>query len=304
MPKIYLKWYKNRGRGDGSLRFDDEYLKLLKPEEFEIELSEIVTRDDKNIRIVTNSTYSTLSLANRETLTKIAVKLPKLELTKFYGNILNWQVFWDQFNSSIHLNNNISDIDKFSSLLSFLQDSVKSLILGPTPSSANYLHLIDLLQERYANPPVLISAYMQRFVTIPNFKSDKDIRVLRSFYDEVKTSVRNLNVEISTYCSLLVPLLIEKLPNHLRIRLLEFGIGNLNEMLDFLKLEVEAKQKSAAIGTSGTFSNQKYSQSYEKFTTAALNKSTHKSKPYVYCNFTNNLSHRCLKVTLDIGNLI
>ena len=84
MPKIYLKWYKNRGRGDGGLRFDDEYLKLLKPEEFEIESSEIVTRDDKNIRIVTNSTYSTLSLANRETLTKIAVKLPKLELTKFY----------------------------------------------------------------------------------------------------------------------------------------------------------------------------------------------------------------------------
>ena len=133
--------------------FDDEYLKLLKPEEFEIELSEIVTRDDKNIRIAAKIDHvlnkvkiqqttpvpniSTLSLANRETLTKIAVKLPKIELTKFYGNILNWQVFWDQFNCSIHLNNNISDIDKFSYLLSFLEDSVKSLVLGPTPSSSS-----------------------------------------------------------------------------------------------------------------------------------------------------------------------
>ena len=133
--------------------FDDEYLKLLNPEEFEIELSEIVPRDDKHIRIVAKIDHvlnkvkiqqttpvpniSTLSLANRETLTKIAVKLPKIELTKFYGNILNWQVFWDQFNCSIHLNNNISDIDKFSYLLSFLEDSVKSLVLGPTPSSSS-----------------------------------------------------------------------------------------------------------------------------------------------------------------------
>ena len=146
--------------------FDDEYLKLLKPEEFEIELNEIITRDDKNIRTAAKVDHvlnkvkiqqttpvpniSTLSLENRETLAKIPVKLPKPELTKFDGNILNWQVFWDQFNSSIHLNNNLSDIDKFSYLLSFFEDSVKSLILGFTPSSANYLHAIDLLRESYA----------------------------------------------------------------------------------------------------------------------------------------------------------
>ena len=190
--------------------FDDGYLKLLKPEEFEIELNEIITRDDKNIRIVAKIDHvlnkvkiqqttpvpniSTLSLANRETLTKIPAKLPKLELTKFDGNIVSWQVFWDQFNSSTHLNNNISDIDKFSYLLSLLEDSVKSLILGLTPSSANYLHAIDLQHERYANPQVLTSAYMQRFVTIPNIKGDKDIRGLRKLYDQVKTSVRNLEL--------------------------------------------------------------------------------------------------------------
>ena len=118
-------------------------------------------------------------------------------------------------------------------------------------------------------------------------------------HDEVKTSVRNLEtlyVENSTYGSLLVPLLTEKLPNDLRIglsRKFENGIWNLNEMLDFLRLEVEAKERSAAIGTAGTFSNQKYSQSYDEFTISALNNLTHKNKPCVYCNFTNQLSHRC-----------
>ena len=147
---------------------------------------------------------------------------------------------------------------------------------------------------------------MQRFVTISNIKSDKEIRRLRKLYDEVKTSVRNLetlNVETSTYGSLLVPLLTEKLHNDLRISLsrkFENGIWNLNERLDFLKLEVEAKERSAAVGSAGTFSNQKYSQSYDEFKTSALNNSIHKNKPCVYCNFTNHLSHRCLKVT-NIG---
>ena len=32
------------------------------------------------------------------------VKLPKLELKKFDGNILRWQEFWDTFDSTIHQN--------------------------------------------------------------------------------------------------------------------------------------------------------------------------------------------------------
>jgi len=30
------------------------------------------------------------------------VKLPKLHLTSFDGKILNWQEFWDIFNSAVH----------------------------------------------------------------------------------------------------------------------------------------------------------------------------------------------------------
>ena len=47
---------------------------------------------------------------------KLQVKLPKLELKPFDGSALNWQSFWDRFDSSIHTNTDLNDIDKFSYL--------------------------------------------------------------------------------------------------------------------------------------------------------------------------------------------
>ena len=41
------------------------------------------------------------------------IKLPKLELQKFDGNILKWQEFWDSFEASIHRNPNLQPVDKF-----------------------------------------------------------------------------------------------------------------------------------------------------------------------------------------------
>ena len=31
------------------------------------------------------------------------VNLPKIELPKFDGNIMNWPTFWDQYESSVHM---------------------------------------------------------------------------------------------------------------------------------------------------------------------------------------------------------
>ena len=41
----------------------------------------------------------------------VRVKLPKLELPKFDGDIFNWQGFWDQFLAAIHENGSLTDID-------------------------------------------------------------------------------------------------------------------------------------------------------------------------------------------------
>ena len=59
-------------------------------------------------------------------------------------------------------------------------------------SSANYSEIIQLLKQRFANPQMLINAYMKRFVQLPVIKSNNDVFELRKLYNQVESSVRNL----------------------------------------------------------------------------------------------------------------
>ena len=79
----------------------------------------------------------------------VKVKLPKLEISKFNGDVIYWQRFWNQLCSAIHKNNSISDIDKFSYLKTFLCDSANATISGLSLSAANYVQAIELLKDRY-----------------------------------------------------------------------------------------------------------------------------------------------------------
>ena len=148
------------------------------------------------------------------------LKLPRTELSKFNGDLIEWKGFWDQFKSTVHENNNISEIEKFNYLRTLLEDSALSAISGFTLSAENYGQTLEILQARYGNDQVLISAYMQKFVQIPKIQNSNDIKRLRFLCDSVETSVRNLNslhIETSSYGSLFVPLLNEKLPSDLRV---------------------------------------------------------------------------------------
>ena len=80
---------------------------------------------------------------------EISCKLPKLVISPFDGNTLNWTTFWDQFESSIHSKRGISDMDKFSYLRSFLAPVALETISGLTLSSQNYSEAIDLLNNLY-----------------------------------------------------------------------------------------------------------------------------------------------------------
>ena len=45
------------------------------------------------------------------TPTTARVKLPKISLPHFRGNLMRWSTFWDSFNSAIHTNDWLSQID-------------------------------------------------------------------------------------------------------------------------------------------------------------------------------------------------
>ena len=134
---------------------------------------------------------------------------------------------------------------------SVLCDSAKLTISRLSLSSANYKVAIDLLKQRYGNTKVLINAFMKKLFNFQQFKILTMSSVWDFFYDQVETSVRNrktLGVEIKPYGSLLIPLLTEKLPDDLRLRIarkFDNDVWELFEILDLFKNELEVKERSS-----------------------------------------------------------
>ena len=121
-------------------------------------------------------------------------------------------------------------------------------------SNQNYLEAVQLLKNRYGNPQLLINTYMEQFVQLDKIEKSNDVIRLRMFYNKVEITIRNLkslNIEPSTYGSLLIPVLTSKLPTDLRTlfaRKFSNRVWELDELLTLFKNELEAKETSLGSG--------------------------------------------------------
>ncbi|XP_053389091.1 uncharacterized protein LOC128552105 [Mercenaria mercenaria] len=151
-------------------------------------------------------------------------RLPKLTLPTFNGDILRWQTFWDSFESTIHLNYNLTDVQKFSYLQSQLESEAANTIEGFTLTNANYARAINLLKERYGRRQKITQVLLQ--LPAPT----NSIHSLRSVYDKMESYIRSLESNgqyQDTYGNLLVPIILDKLPGEVRRNLArEHGDGD------------------------------------------------------------------------------
>ncbi len=86
--------------------------------------------------------------------------MPKLEVWKFSGKIQDWHEFWDSFESTIHKNESLSDIDKFTYLRGLVEEPAKSSIAGFALTAVNYSMAVEVLQQRFGNKTVVQRAHM------------------------------------------------------------------------------------------------------------------------------------------------
>ena len=87
-------------------------------------------------------------------------KLPKLTLKSFNGDITTWISFWDSYQSAIHQNPELSDIDKFNYLKSLLEKSAADAIAGLALTTANYGEAILILKKSFGNKKQIIGRHM------------------------------------------------------------------------------------------------------------------------------------------------
>jgi hypothetical protein len=95
-------------------------------------------------------------------------------LCTFNGNYTEWQSFWDNFESVIESNEDLSEIDKFSYLRASLSWSAASANKGFPLTGSNSPGAVKSLKERYGDSQKIISTHMDLLINLPAFLKGKD----------------------------------------------------------------------------------------------------------------------------------
>ena len=88
---------------------------------------------------------------------------------------------------------------------------------------------------------------MKRLANLPNISSDSNLTEIRKFYDEIESHVRcldSLNAQSDSYRALLVPMIVQKLPPHLKLvvsRNLRSELWGLANFLNLINTEIKAR---------------------------------------------------------------
>ena len=198
-------------------------------------------------------------------------KLPKLVLPKFRGDVTQWQNFWDSFNSAIHSNPHLSLIDKFNHLHALLEGQAARAIQGLTRTDANYNSAIEILHKRFGRIQNIISTHMDEMLKIPACVNDKASQ-LRLVYDKFSVNIRgleSLGVSADQYGSLLIPVIMSKLPHEIRVQVARNTaneVWKMSDLLEVIRHEVEAREISEGVKTNVNFD--KFSSNNQKTPTA------------------------------------
>jgi len=223
---------------------DDEFdQELDEATEFELEIRRLEERIKSTLTSTQPQTRKNLTDESNE---KTSVRLPRLEIKKFGGEPTEWQQFYETFNSAIHNNNKISDIEKFTYLKGYLSNEAATAINGFSLTSKNYNKALELLKERFGNEKLIVSTHMHNLLRIKPVTRDRDVKGLRILYDSIETqarSLQSLGIDSKNYGALLAPVIMEKVPHFIRLIINRtVKEWDLELMLNVLREELQARE--------------------------------------------------------------
>ena len=119
------------------------------------------------------------------------VRLPKIEVPTFDGNLLHWTTFWEQFDVTIHSKSILTNAEKLAYLQHALKGgSARQTIKGLSRSGDQYAEAITCLKDRFNKPRMIHQAHVRAIVDAPPLK-DGTGRELRRLHDVVSNTCRH-----------------------------------------------------------------------------------------------------------------
>ena len=244
-----------------------------------------------------------------------SVKLPKLIIEKYNGDVSKWQEFWSQYETAIHTNDALCKREKFTYLKTYLTGQAAKAVAGLMLTDANYDSAITLLQSRFGRKDLVISAHMSRLLNLNPVKKSSDVHALRQLYDECEIQIRSLEslgVVSDTYGSLLCPILMKMIPDDIALEYSrQRGSDDewkVDEIVKFLQKEVQSRERTLQMTMSHHQKEQKPESKPWKHSTssndtkmnrpsmqsaAALHTASQKTHNCLFCDSAEHKSENC-----------
>jgi hypothetical protein len=123
------------------------------------------------------------------------LKLPKIELKKFEGDVKDWLSFWSQF-SRIHKDKEVKDEDTFQYLIQATASGTRAreIVDSFPPTPENYTKAIDSLKSRFGREELLIDFYVRELLglVIKNATKTKSNVKMAQLYHKLQSYLRAL----------------------------------------------------------------------------------------------------------------
>ncbi len=180
------------------------------------------------------------------------IKLPKITLPKFNGNITKFQAFWQTFQCSIDENESLSDIHKLNYLVNSLEGPAYKAHEGLELAGRNYSHAVETLKTRFGSNQQIVSAHMQAFLNLQNHPND-NVTQLRSIFNNINVHVwvlESLGITSEKFGSLLIPVIMSRMSPEIALQVARKSSEDLWEIREILKIiwrEIEAREMSQRI---------------------------------------------------------
>ena len=99
-------------------------------EEKRASLERLLLSLKEDIRCLAGSKDETPTLTASGVTGMSGVQLPKIEVPTFDGNLLNWRMFWEQFESTIHSKTQLTESDNLAYLREALKESLAHYVVS------------------------------------------------------------------------------------------------------------------------------------------------------------------------------
>lgn len=163
------------------VRFEDIYFNVI---------SQAKSLIPTHVADVTNTANSDL-LTDQSFQNSNNIKLPAIELPKFGGSYEDWWQFYETFNSLVHSNQTLNDIQRFYYLKSYLKDEAADVIHSLEVTSSNYMVAWNLLRERFENKRLIIHSHVRSLFELSPLDKES-VTGLKRMLNDIRKNLRAL----------------------------------------------------------------------------------------------------------------